>query len=135
MIWWNQIVSIIFFTDFSSFLFSAKSNVSFLNGSKFDSLSFRKRDSRSFSISDNESVGKSGCENLSCRIFNVSNIVWSWVFFNWLQYTDSSNVVSSSQNNCSSVCEFNSTADFSSSEIHLKKQLSIQFFFRFLFSN
>ena len=104
-----------------------QSSLSFFNESTSDSFLGEEGDLGFLSSSDNEQVGNSSSEVSTCCVLNVSNIEWSWMLFNVLQYTNSTNVVSSCQKNLRTIFELDESFDLSSLQIQLIRLLNINY--------
>jgi len=72
-----------------------------------------------FAFSNNEDVVHSGSEGVSKGVLNVSDIERAGRLFNVLENTDSSDVVTTDDQNLSAVFVFNEAFNFSSLEIQL----------------
>lgn len=56
---------------------------------------------------------------MTCSVLNVSNIEAAWVLFDVLENTDSTDVVTTDEENLSTVLELDEALNFASLEIQL----------------
>lgn len=96
---------------FFNFLFS-ESSISLLDKGEEDTFTLWKGDGWGLSVTDNEQVGVSGGEHVASGILDVSNIVRTEMLLDGVDDSDSSNVVSSGEDDTGSVAELDDTVDF-----------------------
>lgn len=118
------------------FLLVSESLVSFFDEGKLDTSGWEEGDDWLLAFSDNEAVVDSGSESVSVGVLNVSNIEAAWVLFNVLENTDSADVVTTNNQNLSSIFELDQTFNFSSLKIQLQLKKVIKYkYFKWLKEN
>lgn len=90
----------------------------FLEG-ELDTFSWEEWDDWFLSFSNDEDVANSCGEGVTLSVLNVGNVETSWMLFNVLEDTNSTDVVTTIDQNWSSVFELNNSVDFSSLKIQL----------------
>lgn len=98
---------------------SGDSGVSLLKVSVLESITLWKGDDSFLGSSDHEDVLKSGGEGLSSRVDNVGNGVGTWGFLDVLESSDSTNIVTSGQNDLGSLFVLDNSVNVSSLKVKL----------------
>lgn len=73
--------------------------VSLFNGGQLESLVGKETNDGLLSFSNNENVGDSGGEGVVVGVLDVGNVETSWVFFDVLDDSYSSNIVTTGNQN------------------------------------
>jgi hypothetical protein len=98
----------------------SESFVSLLNEGLGETLLGGEGDDRlGVTLSDDDTVVHSGAEGVVVRVLNVSNVVRSLVDFNVLENTNATDIVSTSDENGSTVLELEASIDITGLEVKL----------------
>lgn len=84
---------------------------------KLDSIASWERDQRLPAFADAENVTETSGERIARGVPNVSNLIGTWVMLDVLEDTDTTNVISSSDEDRAAVLELYNTIDFSRLEV------------------
>ena len=103
----------------SSIILIIHSVVSLLNKSELDTITLGEGDSWALAITNNEEVLSTGGERVSTRVLDVTNIEGTWMLLDGLEDTNSTDVVSTSQVNRSTIDELVNTLDALVSQVNL----------------
>jgi len=95
------------------------SGVSLLKVGVLDTITLWKGDDGFLGSSDHENVLESGGEGLSSGVDDVGNGVGTWGFLDVLEGSDSTNVVTSGQNDLGSLLGLDNSVDFSGLKVKL----------------
>ena len=106
--------SFVFFNFFVS-----ESGISLLDEGKSDTFTLWKGDGWGLSVTDNEKIGDSGGERSTVDVLDVTDIVGTEMSFDGGDDTNSSNIVSSSEDGGGSVDELDNTVNFFGTEVVL----------------
>lgn len=97
----------------------SESLLSLFDEGELDTLAWEERDDGLLAFSNNEDVGNSGSEGVTCSILNVSDVERARVLLNVLEDTNSTDVVTTDDQDLSSVFVLDQAFDLSSLEIQL----------------
>lgn len=98
---------------------SGNSVVSLLNEGKFHSFALWKGDDGFLGSSDHEDVLESSGERLSSGVDDVGDGVRTWGLLNVLKGSDSTNVVTSGQNDLGALFGLDNSVDFTGLKVKL----------------
>ena len=125
----GTIVSFVIFTCISSGLFlrflllfvlsASEPLIALLNKGLLESKTFGESDDGVLGLTDDKDVFFTGSEGSSQRVLDVSDIVGTGVALNVLEDTDTTNIVSTLNEDGGTIVEFNDTIDFISLEVQL----------------
>lgn len=101
-------------------LLGGDSRVSLLNESLFETISLGKLDERLLALTDDEDVGQTGGEGLTLRVLDVDNLVGTRVVLDMHESTNTTDVISSEDEDGGAVLEFDDTVDFTGLKVQLK---------------
>lgn len=93
--------------------------ISLFNKRLSDTLSFRKSNQWSLAFSDGKHVGKTGGEGMSLGVLDVNDLVGTWMVLDVHELSNTTNIVSSCDEDVSSILEFDNFVDFASLKVNL----------------
>ena len=105
-----NIVILLVLSDLGSSLFEERLSLS---------TELLKSDKWFLSLSDDENVGKTSSEGVTREILDVHNLIGTWVVLNMHKDTDTTNIVSSSDEDLGTILEFHNSVNLSSSQVIL----------------
>lgn len=111
--------SIFIFIFFINFFFLTTSLISFLEEVESDTFSLWNADCRLFAITNDHDVLETSGENVTISISDVGNFVRTWMLLKRLEGTNSTNVVSTCQENKGTVYKFDNRLDFVGDQVYL----------------
>lgn len=109
------VVSFLGFFDFMVL----ESLVSLFNERELNTSLRKETDDGLLAFSNNEGVVDSGGEVVAIGVLDVGNVEAAWMLFNVLENTDSTDVVTTDDQNLSAVFKLNQALNFSSLKIQL----------------
>lgn len=74
-----------------------------------------------FTVTNNENVGKTSGEAVTVGVLDVGDFVGTWVVFDVLEDTNTTDVVTASSEDGGAVVEFDDTFDFTGLKVKLKR--------------
>jgi len=110
---------IIFFVNFGGCCNFVVTLITFLNQTKADTLWLGKGDERFLTITNHENVAETCGEWVTFGVLNVSDFVRTWVVLDVLKNTNTTNIVTTSNKNWSTVVELDNTIDFTAFKVNL----------------
>lgn len=78
-----------------------------------------KSDKRLLSLSNDENVRKTGGEGVSCVILDMDDLVGTWVVLNVHEGTNTTDIVSSSDEDLGAILEFDNSVNLARAEVKL----------------
>ena len=97
--------------------------VSLLNKGSPDTLQLWKSDKGLLVLSDNENVGESGGEDVSSGVLDLDDLVGTWMVLNVHEGTNTTDIVSTLDEDGASVLALDDAVDFTGLEVELKKKM------------
>ena len=76
-----------------------------------------KSDKRLLSLSNDENVRKTGGEGVSSEILDMDDLVGTWVVLNVHEGTNTTDIVSSSEEDLGAILEFDNSVNLASAEV------------------
>lgn len=81
-----------------------------------------KGDEWLLALSNDEDVAETSGEGVSLRILDVNNLIGTWVVLNVHENTNTTDIVSTLNENLSSILEFNNSINLTSLKVILKSK-------------
>jgi hypothetical protein len=120
-------VSVIFALTFSSSGVDSNLGISLFDKSTPESLELGQSDEWLLALSNNEHVGETGGEVIARAIFDVDDLIGTWVMLDVHELSDTTNVVSTLNEHLNSVFEFNDFFDLIGLKVELDSIVLLDF--------
>lgn len=95
------------------------SHVTLLNEGKADTLLLGQGDEGLFAVTDHENVSETGGERVTLGVLDVSDLVRTGVVFNVLEHADTTDIVTTGNEDGGTVIELDNTVNFTVLEVEL----------------
>ena len=112
-------VSVIFALTVGSSGVDSNLGISLFDKRLPDSLELGQSDEWLLAFSNNENVGETGSEVIARAIFDVDDLVGTWVMFDVHELSDTTNVISALDEHSGSVFEFNDFVNLTGLKVEL----------------
>ena len=96
--------------------------VSLINEGSSDTLELWKSDKSLLVLSDDENVGESGGEDVTGGVLDLGDLVGTWMVLNVHEGTNTTDIVSTDDEDVASVLALDDAVDFIGLEVELKKK-------------